>query len=273
MRPGIRGTGLDSQGLFSSLDRESNPAFPDIFLRQPRANPRRNPAPPAVLGNIDKIPYYLWAPGVEVKSLVDSTHTPTRGLHLGAARITTELARHQHLDSELYLITSGRGRMEVGNKTHALEAGMFVYLPPGITHFTAASEEPLEFTFLFPTDSLEAVEYVFDGSLREPSTEAIVGRFSGPSRDERWTRLFRAQETQAPGLGLDRLELRSDEAERITPSDAPRILLVEGGSGQTRIGDQIYNVTGGSYLFMPPQALVGIQAGQEQLSALLLATA
>ncbi len=58
---------------------------------------------------------------------------------------------HQHLENELFLITSGDGEMVIGPERSPIAAGQYVLIPAGEEHQlrNASSEQALEFLSVY----------------------------------------------------------------------------------------------------------------------------
>lgn len=98
--------------------------------------------------------------------LVFSGHrTPTGRMSMGLAQIAPGgiLPLHHHAPAEIYHVLKGEGRCEIEGVSHAMRPGISVFIPPSVRHLTLnTGGEPLQFLFVFPTDSFEDVTYHFD---------------------------------------------------------------------------------------------------------------
>jgi mannose-6-phosphate isomerase-like protein (cupin superfamily) len=104
-------------------------------------------------------------PGLRYKFLIDANHTDSRGLSLGALEVATGavLPPHHHAPQEIYLFYSGVGEVILGDDVHAVKPGTAVFIPEHCGHgLINKSTEPLAFYWIFPTDSWEEIEYIFD---------------------------------------------------------------------------------------------------------------
>ncbi len=99
------------------------------------------------------------------KTLISKGVTRSEGLTLGVANLPPNgaLHEHRHKQEEVYLVLEGSGRVRVGGEEFAVEAGSAVFIPGDALHScenTGASE--LRVAYVFPADSFEDVEYVFE---------------------------------------------------------------------------------------------------------------
>ncbi|MDP8899567.1 MAG: dimethylsulfonioproprionate lyase family protein [Actinomycetota bacterium] len=100
------------------------------------------------------------------KTLISKGVTRSEGLTLGVANLPPNgaLHEHRHKQEEVYLVLEGSGLVRVGGEEIAVEAGSAVFIPGDALHScenTGASE--LRVAYVFPADSFEDVEYVFEG--------------------------------------------------------------------------------------------------------------
>jgi quercetin dioxygenase-like cupin family protein len=100
------------------------------------------------------------------KTLISKGVTPSEGLTLGVASLPPggALHEHHHSQEEVYLVLEGSGMVRVGGEEVTVEAGSAVFIPGDALHScenTGASE--MRFAYVFPADSFEDVEYVFEG--------------------------------------------------------------------------------------------------------------
>lgn len=99
------------------------------------------------------------------KTLVSGDLTRSEGLTAGIAKIQPgeALRRHRHRQPEIYMILEGTGEVEIGSVARPVEAGDTVFIPGDTVHScenTGASD--LRFAYVFPADSFEEIEYVFE---------------------------------------------------------------------------------------------------------------
>jgi len=100
------------------------------------------------------------------KTLISKGVTPSENLTLGVASLPPggALREHRHTQEEVYLVLEGSGLVKVGNEELAVEAGSAVFIPGNARHScenTGASD--LRVAYVFPADSFDEVEYVFEG--------------------------------------------------------------------------------------------------------------
>jgi quercetin dioxygenase-like cupin family protein len=102
---------------------------------------------------------------VYFKTLVSSDVTRSGELTMGIAKIPPgeALRKHRHRQAEIYLILEGTGVVEIDSEARSVGAGSTVFIPGDAPHScenTGASE--LRFAYVFPADSFEEIEYVFE---------------------------------------------------------------------------------------------------------------
>ena len=100
------------------------------------------------------------------KTLISKGVTRSENLTLGIASLPPggALHEHRHTQDEVYLVLEGSGLVRVGGEEATVEAGSAVFIPGDALHScenTGASD--LRVAYVFPTDSFEDVEYVFEG--------------------------------------------------------------------------------------------------------------
>ena len=100
------------------------------------------------------------------KTLISKGVTRSENLTLGIASLPPggALHEHRHTQDEVYLVLEGSGLVRVGGEEATVEAGSAVFIPGDALHScenTGASD--LRVAYVFPADSFEDVEYVFEG--------------------------------------------------------------------------------------------------------------
>ena len=103
--------------------------------------------------------------GIRWKLLIAGERTETRYLATGIAEVApgAELMRHHHEPAEIYFIISGRGEMDIEDRSLPVGPGCAVYIPPDVHHaLRCTGAEPLVFVFAFPRDRFDEVAYHFD---------------------------------------------------------------------------------------------------------------
>jgi quercetin dioxygenase-like cupin family protein len=100
------------------------------------------------------------------KTLISKGVTRSENLTLGIASLPPggALNEHRHKQDEIYLVLEGSGLVRVGDEELTVGAGSAVFIPGDALHScenTGASD--LRVAYVFPADSFEDVEYVFEG--------------------------------------------------------------------------------------------------------------
>ena len=100
------------------------------------------------------------------KTLISKGVTDSENLTLGVASLPPggALREHRHTQEEVYLVLEGSGLVRVGGEELTVGAGSAVFIPGDALHScenTGASD--LRVAYVFPADSFEEVEYVFEG--------------------------------------------------------------------------------------------------------------
>lgn len=212
-------------------------------------------------GHIQDHRFEVWNPAksaVAIRSLVDATHTPTRGLVVGIAQIPDTLLMHQHDALEIYFILRGQARMQLGERTVHLEPEVWVTLPARIPHHTQnLTPEPVEVLYAFADDTLTNIEYVFDGHLAPPSEAGTAGRFETLPSDP-----------PKHALDLRRLWLPAQKQLQIPGSPRPYFIYVTHGQGQMRTHDASHSLSEGTYMHISEGEAVEVFASEAGLQAL-----
>ncbi len=84
----------------------------------------------------DSLPAYVTRDGSEVRELI-APGTPGRRQSLAEATVPpggSTLAHFHRVSEEVYLVTSGSGRLLLGDETRQVAAGDCVAIPPGTVH-------------------------------------------------------------------------------------------------------------------------------------------
>jgi mannose-6-phosphate isomerase-like protein (cupin superfamily) len=93
----------------------------------------------------------------------DVTHSEALTMGIGRMPPGEALRRHRHLQAELYLVLEGTVSVEIGSETRPVEAGSAVFIPGNVFHSLAnTGASDLRFAYVFPANSFDEVEYVFD---------------------------------------------------------------------------------------------------------------
>ncbi len=101
---------------------------------------------------------------ISFRTVIGDGTTPTKDLCSGVAHLEPGgwLSAHRHAAAEVYQVLTGRGVVILEGVEHAVRAGSGVYIPPNQEHgIRNTGEAPLEFVYVYQTDSIEAVEYLW----------------------------------------------------------------------------------------------------------------
>ena len=99
------------------------------------------------------------------KTLVSADLTHSEALTMGIAKITPNeaLREHRHLQEEIYLLLEGTGSVTIEGNPQSVGPGTSVFIPGNALHSCEnTGEGDLRFAYVFPANSFEEVEYVFD---------------------------------------------------------------------------------------------------------------
>lgn len=100
------------------------------------------------------------------KTLISADVTRSGALTAGILKIPpgATLGEHRHPQAELYFVLGGHGLIMVGSETRSIEPGYAVFIPAGTAHSCEnTGDSDLRIYYVFPEDSFEDVEYVFEG--------------------------------------------------------------------------------------------------------------
>ena len=100
------------------------------------------------------------------KTLISRGVTRSRSLTLGVASLPPggALREHRHTQEEVYLVLEGSGLVKVGDEQVAVESGSAVFIPGDALHSCEnTGTADLRMAYVFPADSFDEVEYVFEG--------------------------------------------------------------------------------------------------------------
>ncbi|KAF9890626.1 hypothetical protein FE257_005757 [Aspergillus nanangensis] len=99
------------------------------------------------------------------RTLFTRPNTPTSDFSAGIAVCparTGQLCQHNHAQAEIYYILKGRGIVTLGGVSYKVEPGSAVFIPGSMEHSVATcGDEPLEWLYIFPSDSFSDVVYRF----------------------------------------------------------------------------------------------------------------
>ena len=91
------------------------------------------------------------APGLRVSIRLDSVITPTAAIAMGTAELAAgavNIGVHRDTDEAIYFLTSG-GRAFVAADTVAVQSGLMLYVPRGVTHgFWSPADEAMRFLWV-----------------------------------------------------------------------------------------------------------------------------
>lgn len=129
-----------------------------------------NPKP--VLTQVDDCEWETWpeeaipTQGVVFwKTLLSQDKTPSADLTMGLGEIPPDeiLHAHRHAPAEAYFILEGTGLLGIDGQENVVEAGTAVFIPGYAIHsLKNIGAAPLRFLYIFPVDSFQEVEYIFD---------------------------------------------------------------------------------------------------------------
>ncbi len=100
------------------------------------------------------------------KTLISRGVTRSENLTLGVAKLPPggALREHRHEQDEIYLVLEGSGLVRVGPGESRVEAGSAVFIPGDAPHSCVnTGTSDLLVAYVFPADSFDEVEYVFEG--------------------------------------------------------------------------------------------------------------
>jgi mannose-6-phosphate isomerase-like protein (cupin superfamily) len=87
--------------------------------------------------NLDDLVPFVTRDGSSIRELAGLVSLPARQQSLAEATVPArgETGEHYHRNTEeLYLFTSGMGRMRLGDEERSVRAGDCVVIPPGMPH-------------------------------------------------------------------------------------------------------------------------------------------
>ncbi|WP_309067422.1 cupin domain-containing protein [Microbacterium sp.] len=101
---------------------------------------------------------------ISFRTAIGDGTTDTADLCSGVAVIEPGgwLSLHRHEAPEIYQVLSGVGEVSLDGVKHAVRAGSAVYIPSNHEHgIRNTGSTVLEFVYVYETDSIEDVEYVW----------------------------------------------------------------------------------------------------------------
>ena len=99
------------------------------------------------------------------RTFISADVTLSEALTMGIGRMPPgeALSRHRHRQAEVYLLLEGTGSVEIGSGARPVEAGTAAFIPGNVFHsFANTGASDLRFAFVFPANSFDEGEYVFD---------------------------------------------------------------------------------------------------------------
>jgi mannose-6-phosphate isomerase-like protein (cupin superfamily) len=90
-----------------------------------------------LVGRLDEASPFITLDGSEIREVAGPVSLPTANQSLAEASVPAGAATDEHFhrtSEELYLFTSGMGRIKVGTEERDVRAGDCVVLPPGTPH-------------------------------------------------------------------------------------------------------------------------------------------
>jgi mannose-6-phosphate isomerase-like protein (cupin superfamily) len=90
-----------------------------------------------LVGRLDEASPFTTLDGSEIREVAGPVSLPTANQSLAEATVPVGGQTDEHLhrtSEELYLFTSGMGRIKVGDEVREVRAGDCVVLPPGTPH-------------------------------------------------------------------------------------------------------------------------------------------
>jgi len=87
--------------------------------------------------NLHTVPAFITKDSSEIRELLASRNSCIRNQSLAEARVPVGCSTIEHfhtLTEEIYYITSGTGRMRVGDETREVKVGDAIAIPPGKKH-------------------------------------------------------------------------------------------------------------------------------------------
>jgi oxalate decarboxylase/phosphoglucose isomerase-like protein (cupin superfamily) len=103
---------------------------------------------------------------ISFRTAIGDGSTDTRDLCSGVAHLAVGgwLGLHRHAAPEVYQMVTGQGVVILDGAEHVVQAGSAVYIPSGSEHgIRNTGDEPLEFVYVYQTDSIKQFEYIWSG--------------------------------------------------------------------------------------------------------------
>lgn len=228
-----------------------------------------------------------------VTVLIDRSETELTEIGLNCWRPKLDGPPHKHNDKDqIFYITSGIGKVKLGNETYDVKEGKAAYVPAGLVHQTiTTSDKPLCY-MLFNIfndvnkeghksfkDHIEKVKQIrkqqaesgkadVDGEVELDEIKAPkfiddihAGRKHQLGEVSTITLLDKS-ETNRCELDLVKLKIGNKE-ETNAATDREKTLFILKGKGKITIGDETAEVKTGDVLFIPRNYLYAVQVIEE----------
>lgn len=123
--------------------------------------------PVPVVRHLDEVEEITWSDHrgrISFRTGIGDGTVPSADLCSGVARLEPGgwLALHRHAAPEVYQVLSGTGVVTLDGQQHEVGAGSAVYIPGNREHgIRNSGDGPLEFVYVYQTDSITDVDYVW----------------------------------------------------------------------------------------------------------------
>ena len=233
-------------------------------------------------GSLDNKKYKIWnrkKSSTHYQVLLDHTAEHPHFLRMGAAIIDDNLIRHQHKESEIYYFLGGKGVAYLGKPGKEIKVpvrkGTFLHIPSGVPHYTKADpDSPLELLYIFPRHSVEDIEYVFDGTLKNFEKNLLVGDVSELPKSLRSIHreiIIGGARNNRHSTDLSFGRVAVPWKKKISEKAALNtIVFVNEGRGVITTGSEKIDVEKGSYLLIPKGHRYIVENGASERLDLLL---
>lgn len=128
--------------------------------------------PEPVVIQVDNLEWETWRPQdipkrgvVNWKTLISGDRTASDSITMGFAQVPPgeRLHVHRHMQAEVYFILEGSGAVRIDGKEWPVRSGNAIFIPGNAEHGIAnPGTSPLQFIYVFATDSFADVHYIFD---------------------------------------------------------------------------------------------------------------
>lgn len=234
----------------------------------------------------------------EITVLIDRAETELTEVAINIWHRDLDGPPHSHTQKEqVFLVTSGRGRIRLGDREYPAEPGSLFYVPAGLVHQSLThGAEPLEY-FLFNAflnsdkeghaSFADHIEKVKETRRQQALTQRAAAVSAEPTTAG--TRPGKALSPQPAPSGfsvvarVDRAETQRCEvvALALPPdhatfslSDATKeqTVLVSVGSGTVTVNGEVASLGAGEIVFVPRGARATLQAGPDGMQAVSFGT-